>query len=630
MRKTITRRGFLRTGAAASLTAAWLGAGGAQQPVKTLRLGFIGVGGRGTYLLTVALGFEGVEVSAICDLDPQRLDQAIALVEKARGKRPAGFSAGPTDYHRLLAREEVDAVIIATPMQLHGVMSVDALRARKHVLSEVAATVTLDECWALVRAAEESGRLYMMSENCCYYRQNLMVRQMVQAGLFGDMTYAECGYVHDCRALAFNPDGSLTWRGELARDLSGNLYPTHALGPVCQWLGIHRGDRLVSLVAATSARKGSLHYVSQNFGGDHPAAKITFAVGDTTTTLIRTAKGAVIDLRYDTHSARPHPSTTYFTLQGETASYKDDGTTQQIWIEGKSQRLRLGTHRELRRRLRASAVEARAGAGDQDRAWRRRLLRRGGVRGGHSDRASVTDRCLRTRRRGVASSRCRRRPSARVGRRKKSRISRGERGKRECEGIQHSVPARPAAGLTVEERNRVLTPTNDLAPLPLSAPALDRGADCPRNPPVACRVAVAFGDGSPGDADTVAHRVQGPVRTAPPCSRRPRWRCWRSHWPQRLAGRASVGRTPVKSSSVAKTGCADASPAPPGASAGGPTIASSWRSPEGRPAVEDYLDSHSSATAWTGRKAPGRDGSRSSPNARRKSPSAPRQPLSSS
>jgi len=337
MRTTITRRGFLQMGAVAGLTATGLGAGAAQQPVKTLRLGVIGVGGRGTYLLTVALGFEGVEVSAICDLDPQRLDQAIALVEKVRGKRPAGFSEGPADYRRLLAREEVDAVIIATPMQWHGVMSVDALRARKHVLSEVAAAVTLDECWALVRAAEESRRLYMMSENCCYYRQNLMVRQMVRAGLFGDMTYAECRYVHDCRALAFNPDGSLTWRGELARDFSGNLYPTHALGPVCQWLGIHRGDRLVSLVAVTSAQKGNTHYISKNFGGDHPAAKVKFAVGDTTTTLIRTAKGAVIDLRYDTHSARPHPSTTYFTLQGETASYKDDGTNPQIWIEGKSQ-----------------------------------------------------------------------------------------------------------------------------------------------------------------------------------------------------------------------------------------------------------------------------------------------------
>jgi predicted dehydrogenase len=176
----------------------------------------------------------------------------------------------------------------------------------------------------------------MLAENCCYYRQNLMVLQMAQAGLFGDLTFAECGYVHDCRAFAFKPDGSLTWRGELARDFIGNLYPTHALGPVCQWLGINRGDRLVSLTASASPRKGMAHYVSRNFPAGHPAAKTKFAVRDSTTTLLRTAKDAVIDLRYDTCSARPHPSTTYFTLQGVTASYKDDGAAQQVWVEGRS------------------------------------------------------------------------------------------------------------------------------------------------------------------------------------------------------------------------------------------------------------------------------------------------------
>jgi predicted dehydrogenase len=287
-------------------------------------------------LLRLALGFEGVEATAICDINPDHLKRAVRLVEKTRGRRPAGYSAGPTDYRRLLAREDVDAVIVATPMQLHGVMSVDGLKAGKHVLSEVAAAMTMDECWGIVRAAESSDRLYMLAENCCYYRQNMIVRQMVAAGLFGPMTFAECGYVHDCRALAFEADGSLTWRGEMARDYVGNLYPTHALGPVCQWLGIQRGDRLVSLAAATSGQQGMSRYLSRRFPRDHPAANTRFAVGDTTTVLIRTAQGAVIDLRYDTCSARPHPSTTYFTLQGTTASYRDDGSAQQIWIEDKT------------------------------------------------------------------------------------------------------------------------------------------------------------------------------------------------------------------------------------------------------------------------------------------------------
>jgi hypothetical protein len=147
----ITRRAFLRLSAAAGLATTCASTGWSQQPTKPIRLGFIGVGGRGTYLLSVALGFEGVEVPAICDLERSRLEQAIGLVEKAQGKRPEGYAGGPTDYRRMLARDDLDAALIATPMQLHAAMSVDALGARKHVLSEVAAAVTLDECWALPR-----------------------------------------------------------------------------------------------------------------------------------------------------------------------------------------------------------------------------------------------------------------------------------------------------------------------------------------------------------------------------------------------------------------------------------------------------------------------------------------------
>lgn len=334
-KQTFSRRDFLRAGTVL-LTAASVAPGLAQDPTRKLRFGFIGVGGRGTYLLGVTLRFPAAEVTAVCDLDPKRVENAAGLVEKARGKRPAGYSAGPMDYRNLLAREDVDAVLIGTPMPLHGPMSVDALRAGKHVLCEVAAAMTLQECHDLVRETERSGKIYMLAENCCYYRQNLVVQQMIAAGLFGDLTFAECGYVHDCRNYLFEPDGTLTWRGQMARDLVGNLYPTHALGPVAQWLGINRGDRLVSLTATSTSSKSSERFVSRKFKPGQRGADTRFAVGDSTTTLIRTANGAVIDLRYDTHSARPHPSTTYFTLQGLSASYKDDGTAQSIWLEGKT------------------------------------------------------------------------------------------------------------------------------------------------------------------------------------------------------------------------------------------------------------------------------------------------------
>ena len=334
MGETIRRREFLQAGAAVGLAAglAHDAIGGEAEP-KPVRLGVIGIGGRGTYLLGVALK-AGAEVPALCDIDPAALARGTAIVEKERGKKPEGYGNGPKDYQRMLRRDDLDAVLVTTPMQLHAAMSIDALRAGKHALSEVAAAMTVDECWGLVRAAEETGKVYMLAENCCYWYHCLMILNMVQKGLFGELTYAECGYVHDCRSLLFQGDGSLTWRGEMARDCCGNVYPTHSLGPVAQWLGINRGDRFVSLVAGKTTSGALNDYVAKRFPEGHPARQIRFKLPDSTTTLIRTAKGALIDLRFDMCSARPAPTTTYYGLQGVKASYDSRGQT--LWLDGRT------------------------------------------------------------------------------------------------------------------------------------------------------------------------------------------------------------------------------------------------------------------------------------------------------
>jgi predicted dehydrogenase len=318
---------------AAGLTAGLASAApaGGEAPI---RLGVIGTGGRGTYLLGLALAGK-VEVPALCDVKPANLARAVDLVAKARGgRKPAGYSAGPLDYRRLLDRDDLDAVVLGTPMQWHARMAIDALRAGKHVLSEVAAAMTLEECWGLVRAAEETGKLYMLSENCCYYDYTLMILEMVRRGLFGELTFAECGYVHNCTSLFFEADGRFTWRGEMIRDYGGNTYPTHALGPVAQWLSINRGDRLVRLVAGATGRSSLMKYVKGRFPEGHPARQIRYRASDSTNVLIETAKGACIDLRFDLFSPRPVVSTTYYSLQGTKASY--ESRSGSIWIEGRS------------------------------------------------------------------------------------------------------------------------------------------------------------------------------------------------------------------------------------------------------------------------------------------------------
>jgi predicted dehydrogenase len=215
-------------------------------------------------------------------------------------------------------------------------MSVAAMRAGKHVLSEVAAACTLDECWDLVRAVEETGKTYMLAENVCYVRECLMLKNMIEQGLFGKMTYAECAYVHDVRFASFKPDGSLAWRGQLHVDHAGNLYPTHAIGPIAQCMAINKTDRFATLVALMNRPECHALYAAERFGKDHPVTKTKWQAGDSCNALIQTANGALIDIRYDSSSPRPVIRTTHYLFQGTKGVYLHDG--QRIYIEGRSRR----------------------------------------------------------------------------------------------------------------------------------------------------------------------------------------------------------------------------------------------------------------------------------------------------
>jgi len=172
-------------------------------------------------------------------------------------------------------------------------------------------------------------------------RPNMMVLNMAQQGVFGEITYAEGAYVHDCRDLNLNGKGEITWRGQLRRQVNGNMYPTHSLGPVAQWLGVNRkgGDRLVSTATWTSAARSAQRYVRDQMGADHPAAQDAFwKLGDSATTIIQTEKNAVIVLRMDSASARPH-NMTHYVLQGTQAAYlsaRHEREEPLIWIEGRS------------------------------------------------------------------------------------------------------------------------------------------------------------------------------------------------------------------------------------------------------------------------------------------------------
>ena len=297
-----------------------------------VRLAVVG-GGRGGAFNGVADAMpDRLQVSAVCDSDE-------AVLDRWRTSRPSIRTFAR--YEDMLGEADADAVYVATPPDLHAQQSMLALGAGKHVLSEVFAATTVEECWALVESAKQApGLVYMMAENDCYTRPNMMVLNMVRCGLFGEATYAEGGYLHDCRSIILDERGELTWRGLLYSDAhGGNWYPTHSLGPVAQWLGMGRTDAFDSAATFATRAEGAWRYVSERLGAGHPLASPRAMAGpDSVTTVIATRRGCVVVLRLDVASSRPH-NTVHYALQGTRGSYLSErwaGESPLVWIDGLS------------------------------------------------------------------------------------------------------------------------------------------------------------------------------------------------------------------------------------------------------------------------------------------------------
>lgn len=299
---------------------------------RTVRLGVIGTGNRGSSLLETAVAIDGVSVSAIADVKPESTAKALAFLDKKRMPKPKVFADGPEAWRRLLDLGDVDAVLIASPEPLHAPMAVEALQKGKAVLSEVAAATTIEDCWKLVDTVEKTRGFYMLAENCCYYRSNLAVGAMVKSGVFGEITSADCAYIHSVPALGFTPAGDLTWRGQLSRD-AANWYPTHSVGPVAQWLGIERGDRFARIHTLASPSRALPDFARQKYPAGSEANRTKY-LGDTIVSLIETANGKLIELKLDTISRRPTISTTHYFLQGVKGAYRDSEGQKSIYLEG--------------------------------------------------------------------------------------------------------------------------------------------------------------------------------------------------------------------------------------------------------------------------------------------------------
>jgi predicted dehydrogenase len=319
----LNRRSFLTAGAVAAALFA---------EEKPVRIGMVGVGSRGTGLLRNLLDLPGVQVPAICDINEANLSRAQGIVEKAGRSKAEGYSKGIEDYRRLVERADLDAVVNATPWEWHAPIAVAAMKAGKYAAVEVPAALTVEECWELVDTSEKTGMPCMILENVCYYRNVLMVLNMIQQGVLGELIHAEAGYQHDVRGGKISAGGDLRWRGVHSAKRNANVYPTHPIGPVAWWMNINRGDRFTYLVSMSSKARGINNYARKRLGPQHPLAKRPFALGDVNTTLIRTENGLTVTLYHDTNLPRPYDL--ILRVQGTEGIYS--GTLEKIYVEDRS------------------------------------------------------------------------------------------------------------------------------------------------------------------------------------------------------------------------------------------------------------------------------------------------------
>jgi predicted dehydrogenase len=291
-------------------------------------------------LVKILLDLPGVQIPAICDINDEHLQRSQALVEKTGRKRPEGYSRGPEDYLRLIAREDLDAVITATPWELHTPIAVAAMKAGKYAATEVPAAITVEQCWELVNTSEQTGMPCMMLENDCFGRGALMAMNLVEQGVLGELIHCEGGYDHDLREELLR-NGEVSWRGMHALRRNANLYPTHPIGPIAWWTGINRGNRFTYLTSMSSKSRGLNHYAAKHFGPDNINATRPFANGDVNTSLIMTEKGVTVTLNHDTQLPRPYSDSgdtkiplMVQRLQGTEGIFF--GSLEKIYIDGRS------------------------------------------------------------------------------------------------------------------------------------------------------------------------------------------------------------------------------------------------------------------------------------------------------
>lgn len=267
------------------------------EPIENVRVGFIGLGMRGSEAIRRYTYMEGATIAAVCDLEQECIEASLKKIADAGLPAPAVYS-GEYGWKELCENPDLDLVYVITDWESHVDMAVYAMEQGKHVAVEVPAAMNIADCWRLVNTCEKTRRHCMMLENCVYDFFEMTALNMAQQGVFGEIYHVEGAYIHDLEKYWSKYHDC--WRLKYNCTHRGDIYPTHGIGPVCQVLNIHRGDRMDYLISMDTNPYIGAETAKELLGAEE------YANGEHTVTLIRTALGKQIEIQHNVNAKRPY------------------------------------------------------------------------------------------------------------------------------------------------------------------------------------------------------------------------------------------------------------------------------------------------------------------------------------
>jgi len=280
--------------------------------LKTVRVAFIGVGARGTGHARQIATIEGTEVVAISDLYQDLAQRSIdSCKEIGKGERHneiAIYYGGEDKWKLMLKEVKPDVVFISTNWNNHAPMVIKAMNSGAHAFVEVPIATTIEDMWKIINTSEKTRKHCMMMENVNYGRDEMMYLNMCRKGVIGDFLHAEAAYIHELRfQMEEQERGTGSWRTHQYAKGRGNLYPTHGLGPVAQYMNLARGDdNFNTLISYSTPALGRKLYAEKNYPANHKWNKLDYKNGDLNTSIIKTSVGRTIMVQWDETSPRPY------------------------------------------------------------------------------------------------------------------------------------------------------------------------------------------------------------------------------------------------------------------------------------------------------------------------------------